>query len=245
MADALSRALEQRGHNVMTAKTFAEGVACARTGDFKLVISDLQLPDSSSQQTADNIDQYGLPVIVLTAFNDIDIEKQLRAKGIAVEHKPVRFETLHPRILEMLDPHAQVITEETHTRREFPANTPPQPQVTGETRVNLGVTQMIALIGTIVAAAWWVAGKTNEIGMSVIRVQSEQTTSNAAITRQLDTITAALQANTAAIRANDAADTAREKATSDRIGDWTPWRWGVVHDLRALGTATKTPIETK
>ncbi len=69
VADAVRLILEDRGHRVLIAGSAGDGLALARRGGLRLVITDLRLPDFSGLEVlcALRAEQPLLPVIVITA----------------------------------------------------------------------------------------------------------------------------------------------------------------------------------
>jgi DNA-binding response OmpR family regulator len=242
-AEGLAHALELRGFSCDIARSFAEGVACAQKIEYACIISDLQLPDSDRVETAQRINEYGRPVIALTAFQDEKLIEILHAIGAGWELKPVKLERLLPKILSRIErnyPDPEIEREMIEHQLAMPGSPlpPHPPPLSGETRVSMSVMQMFLLISTIVGAAWWVSGKTNDIGMSLLTAQNQAAQNNIALTKQITDLAQL-------VRDNTTADAARDKATADRVADWTPWRQAVTIDLRNLGTVTKTTINAK
>ncbi|HEY5903246.1 MAG TPA: sigma 54-interacting transcriptional regulator, partial [Anaerolineales bacterium] len=74
--DLMRRLLERQGHSVTTAGSGKQGLEILRGGSFDLVLLDIMMPDMSGyqvlQQLADS-DRYGdIPVIVVSALDDMD-----------------------------------------------------------------------------------------------------------------------------------------------------------------------------
>jgi len=97
----LERGLTAAGHQVQTAPTGEDGVVLADDGAIDLVLLDISLPDVSGHEVLSRIRarRPGLPVLMLTARDDID--NKVRALDAGADDyltKPFAFEELLARI---------------------------------------------------------------------------------------------------------------------------------------------------
>ena len=85
------------GHRVLTASTGRIGMKIAEGNGLDLVILDIYLPDCMGQNLISSIkdSNNGVKIITMTGFNNLDLEKEVRAKGIAYYMiKPIQLEVL-------------------------------------------------------------------------------------------------------------------------------------------------------
>jgi two-component system, cell cycle response regulator DivK len=97
--DALSRRLERRGYNVLTALDGEQGVAMAKSEGPDLVLMDMNMPVLDGWQAAKEIRGFEktqhMPIIGLTAHAMAgDREKALAAGCVDYHTKPVDFALL-------------------------------------------------------------------------------------------------------------------------------------------------------
>ena len=73
IARLLARALKTSGYSVATATTGVRGLALAQTGEYRLVILDLMLPDVDGLSILDNLREQktDVQVLVLSALGDV------------------------------------------------------------------------------------------------------------------------------------------------------------------------------
>jgi CheY-like chemotaxis protein len=101
--DMLSRRLERRGHEVLTAATAFEGLELAESSAPALVLMDLSLPGmdglEATRRLKANPRTAAIPVIALTAHALIeDRERALAAGCVEFDTKPVEFSRLMEKI---------------------------------------------------------------------------------------------------------------------------------------------------
>jgi CheY-like chemotaxis protein len=102
--DILTRRLQRKGYDVITAKDGQEGVACAKTNNPDIILMDVSLPlldgyDATRQIKADQKTK-NIPIIILTAHAMVgDREKALASGCDEYETKPVDF----PHLLEKIE----------------------------------------------------------------------------------------------------------------------------------------------
>ena len=97
----LERGLTAAGHQALTASTGEDGVALAESEAVDVVLLDISLPDVSGHEVLSRIRarRPGLPVLMLTARDDID--NKVRALDAGADDyltKPFAFEELLARI---------------------------------------------------------------------------------------------------------------------------------------------------
>ena len=105
--DMLSRRLERRGYDVVTAVDGLEGVEKAASAGPDLVLMDMSLPELDGWEATQRIKQdeatQGIPVIALTAHAMAgDREKALEAGCDDYDTKPVDFNRLLGKIQALL-----------------------------------------------------------------------------------------------------------------------------------------------
>lgn len=101
--DALSRRLERRGYNVVTACDGEQGVAMAKSESPDIILMDMNMPVLDGWQAAREIKAFErtqhLPIIGLTAHAmSGDREKALAAGCVDYHTKPVDFAGLMAQI---------------------------------------------------------------------------------------------------------------------------------------------------
>jgi CheY-like chemotaxis protein len=102
--DILTRRLQRKGYDVITAKDGQEGVACAKTNHPDIILMDVSLPlldgyDATRQIKADQ-NTKNIPIIILTAHAMVgDREKALASGCDEYETKPIDF----PHLLEKIE----------------------------------------------------------------------------------------------------------------------------------------------
>jgi CheY-like chemotaxis protein len=105
--DILTRRLQRKGYDVITAKDGQEGVACAKTNNPDIILMDVSLPlldgyDATRQIKADQ-NTKNIPIIILTAHAMVgDREKALASGCDEYETKPVDFSHLLEKIEKLL-----------------------------------------------------------------------------------------------------------------------------------------------
>jgi len=106
--DMLSRRLQRRGYEVLTAVDGESGLALVRTAGFALVLMDMSLPgidgwEATRQLKADPATQ-AIPVIALTAHAMAgDREKALAAGCDDFDIKPIDLDRLLGKIAALLE----------------------------------------------------------------------------------------------------------------------------------------------
>lgn len=92
---ALSRILKLSGYDVTWVRTVAEGIA-SLTGDVRLMLLDLMLPDGYGWEVLAQANDLGLPVrtVVLSGADDEVVEQVFRHHPSAVLRKPVDADTV-------------------------------------------------------------------------------------------------------------------------------------------------------
>ena len=91
-----------RYFNVITAESAEKAMEILRTVVVDLVVTDLKMPGTSGFELVGYIKErfLNIPVIVMTAFGDRDVEQRLHELGIAgYLEKPLDLETVVTRIL--------------------------------------------------------------------------------------------------------------------------------------------------
>jgi CheY-like chemotaxis protein len=97
--DMLSRRLERRGHQVLTAVDGEQGVAMAKSERPDLILMDMSLPVLDGWEAARRIktdaETQAIPIIALTAHAMVgDREKAIEAGCDDYDTKPVEFQRL-------------------------------------------------------------------------------------------------------------------------------------------------------
>jgi CheY-like chemotaxis protein len=105
--DSLSRRLQRRGFEVLTAEDGKVGVAMAKAGKPDLVLMDMNMPEldgwEATRQIKAEADLHEVPVIALTAHAmSGDREKALQAGCSDYHTKPIEFDRLLAQIETML-----------------------------------------------------------------------------------------------------------------------------------------------
>jgi two-component system, cell cycle response regulator DivK len=105
--DMLSRRLERRGYQVITAIDGSHGIAAAQTESPDLILMDMSLPEVDGWEAARRLKSdrstRHIPVIALTAHAmSSDRQKALEAGCDEYETKPVEFPRLLAKIQAML-----------------------------------------------------------------------------------------------------------------------------------------------
>jgi two-component system cell cycle response regulator DivK len=105
--DMLSRRLERRGYQVITAIDGNHGIAAAQAESPDLILMDMSLPEVDGWEAARRLKSDGatrhIPVIALTAHAmSSDRQKALEAGCDEYETKPVEFPRLLAKIQAML-----------------------------------------------------------------------------------------------------------------------------------------------
>jgi two-component system, cell cycle response regulator DivK len=105
--DMLSRRLERRGYQVITAIDGRHGIAAAQAESPDLILMDMSLPEVDGWEAARRLKSDGatrhIPVIALTAHAmSSDRQKALEAGCDEYETKPVEFPRLLAKIQAML-----------------------------------------------------------------------------------------------------------------------------------------------
>jgi CheY-like chemotaxis protein len=106
--DMLSRRLERRGYEVLSALDGAQGVAIAQAERPQLILMDMSLPLldgwEATRQLKAAVETQSIPVIALTAHAMTgDREKALEAGCDEYETKPVEFQRLLEKIEALLN----------------------------------------------------------------------------------------------------------------------------------------------
>jgi len=92
--NVLRRLLTREGHEVIAAKTVADGLELSRAGRVDLLISDIALPDGSGYELMAAVKaMHGAPGIALSGHVD-ELDKRRSADAGFCMHldKPVRFD---------------------------------------------------------------------------------------------------------------------------------------------------------
>jgi two-component system, cell cycle response regulator DivK len=105
--DMLTRMLEKRGYNVVTAGEGSEGIAVAANQRPDVILMDMSLPGLDGWETTRELrsrpDTRGIPVIALTAHALAgDRERSLEAGCDEYETKPIELSTLVQKIENLL-----------------------------------------------------------------------------------------------------------------------------------------------
>jgi CheY-like chemotaxis protein len=107
LLDVISEVLEQRGAQVMRARSGAELIeSIGEQGPFDLVITDVSMPWMSGLQAMHSARTAGMstPVIVITALNDEQLAAQVQLLGhdAVLLRKPFTIDTLWTTAAELL-----------------------------------------------------------------------------------------------------------------------------------------------
>lgn len=99
MVEMLSMALNLFGHNALAAYSGEEALERIPKADLDLVLLDLTMPGMDGYETLRRLrsrpDTEGLPVYVITAAAELDLEENIRlAGGTGLLRKPIQMETL-------------------------------------------------------------------------------------------------------------------------------------------------------
>lgn len=81
VASALGSLVESMGIDA-TLFASADLFLSDREGDFDLVISDVQMPGKSGLDLAKQLKSEGVPIILITAFPSVEIERQAHLHGV-------------------------------------------------------------------------------------------------------------------------------------------------------------------
>jgi len=118
MLDALRLNLEQAGYSVSTAKTGQEGVALFDSGEYDLVVCDLQLPDMEGTEVLKKVKEKrpSIEVIIISGYGSVS--KAVDATKAGAFHfveKPFEFDALQLLIDRALE--RQLLIEESEGLR--------------------------------------------------------------------------------------------------------------------------------
>jgi CheY-like chemotaxis protein len=99
MVEMLSMALNIFGHNALAAYSGEEALERIPGADLDLVLLDLTMPGIDGCETLRRLrsrpDTEGLPVYVITAAAELDLEERIHlAGGTGLLRKPIQMETL-------------------------------------------------------------------------------------------------------------------------------------------------------
>jgi two-component system alkaline phosphatase synthesis response regulator PhoP len=98
--------LTTEGFNVVIAANGREGVYMAGAEHPDLIITDIQMPELSGlamiSQLREQPEFENIPILVLTAFGDVEIDAAIRAGANRAMNKPVLLEALTDEVREML-----------------------------------------------------------------------------------------------------------------------------------------------
>ena len=99
MVEMLSMALNIFGHNALAAYSGEEALEQIPGADLDLVLLDLTMPGIDGYETLRRLrarpDTRDLPVYVITAAAELDLEEHIRlAGGTGLLRKPIQMETL-------------------------------------------------------------------------------------------------------------------------------------------------------
>jgi CheY-like chemotaxis protein len=99
MVEMLSMALNIFGHNALAAYSGEEALEQIPKADLDLVLLDLTMPGIDGYETLRRLrarpESKGLPVYVITAAAELDLEENIRlAGGTGLLRKPIQMETL-------------------------------------------------------------------------------------------------------------------------------------------------------
>jgi two-component system response regulator QseB len=99
MVEMLSMALNIFGHNALAAYSGEEALERIPGSDLDLVLLDLTMPGIDGYETLRRLrsrpDTEGLPVYVITAAAELDLEERIHlAGGTGLLRKPIQMETL-------------------------------------------------------------------------------------------------------------------------------------------------------
>lgn len=98
--------LTTEGFNVVIAANGREGVYMAGAEHPDLIITDIQMPELSGlamiTQLREQPQFENIPILVLTAFGDVEIDAAIRAGANRAMNKPVLLEALTDEVREML-----------------------------------------------------------------------------------------------------------------------------------------------
>jgi two-component system response regulator QseB len=99
MVEMLSMALNLFGHNALAAYSGEEALERIPKADLDMVLLDLTMPGMDGYETLRRLrsrpDTEGLPVYVITAAAELDLEENIRlAGGTGLLRKPIQMETL-------------------------------------------------------------------------------------------------------------------------------------------------------
>jgi CheY-like chemotaxis protein len=99
MVEMLSMALTIFGHNALAAYSGEEALELIPKADLDLVLLDLTMPGIDGYETLRRLrsrpETEGLPVYVITAAAELDLEENIRlAGGTGLLRKPIQMETL-------------------------------------------------------------------------------------------------------------------------------------------------------
>lgn len=99
MVEMLSMALNIFGHNVLAAYSGEEALEQIPKANLDLVLLDLTMPGIDGYETLRRLralpETEGLPVYVITAAAELDLEENIRlAGGTGLLRKPIQMETL-------------------------------------------------------------------------------------------------------------------------------------------------------
>jgi DNA-binding NtrC family response regulator len=125
MLDSLRLTLQQTGYHVSTAKTGAEGLALFDSGDYDLVLADLQLPDMEGLDVLRRIKDKkpSVEVIIISGYGSV--AKAVEATKAGAFHfveKPFEFDALELLIDRALE-RQRLIAEQEGLRRRLQQRT--------------------------------------------------------------------------------------------------------------------------
>src|SRR5579863_5122757 len=105
LLDILTRGLKSEGYQVDGVRTAADGLDCAKTYSYDLVILDLQLPDGTGTSLLRRLRELGLtmPAMILTAQGDLESKvENFQAGADDYVTKPVAMAELGLRVQALL-----------------------------------------------------------------------------------------------------------------------------------------------
>ena len=116
--DSLRLNLAHTGYTISTAKSGEEGIALFDSGDFDLVLCDLQLPDTSGTEVLKRLKEKrpSLEVIIISGYGSVaNAVEATKAGAFHFVEKPFEFDALHVLIERALE--RQTLIEESDSLR--------------------------------------------------------------------------------------------------------------------------------
>jgi DNA-binding NtrC family response regulator len=93
----LDRALRKNGHEVITAESVEDASAKLSSETIDVLLMDLRMPEENGTELIGKVDKRGKKpkVIVCSAFITVELEEELRQRGVCILRKPLDLDELN------------------------------------------------------------------------------------------------------------------------------------------------------